>query len=178
MEQGIVLCTIAAIDSDMGWYYLSCKVCAKKVLTVPSENLDDGEDEDGGGHSYYCAKCKVYNPKLLPRWLHELFLLIITSLLIYSFVESNILLLIYRYKLHIVVLDSTGNAKFLLFDNIAFHLIHTPCLELTGPNIDEVNYFFSPTILISLEKLMYMPTFFFTDSRSRRPPPCNHQLNW
>ncbi|KAG2266479.1 hypothetical protein Bca52824_073558 [Brassica carinata] len=109
VEQEIVLCTIAAIDCDMGWYYLSCKVCAKKVLTFPNENLDDGEDEDGGGHSYYCAKCKVYNPKLLPR-----------------------------YKLHIVVLDSTGNAKFLLFDNIAFHLIHTPCLELTRLNIDEI----------------------------------------
>ncbi|CAF1956084.1 unnamed protein product [Brassica napus] len=66
VEQEIVLCTIAAIDCDMGWYYLSCKVCAKKVLTFPNENLDDGEDEDGGGHSYYCAKCKVYNPKLLP----------------------------------------------------------------------------------------------------------------
>lgn len=62
-----MLCTIGAIDCDMGWYYLSCKVCAKKVLTVPSENLDDGEDDDGVGYTYYCAKCKVTNPKLLPR---------------------------------------------------------------------------------------------------------------
>ncbi|CAN6893296.1 unnamed protein product, partial [Brassica oleracea] len=35
VEKCIVMCTIAAIDSDMGWYYLSCKVCSKKVVQVP-----------------------------------------------------------------------------------------------------------------------------------------------
>ncbi|XP_056864303.1 replication protein A 70 kDa DNA-binding subunit C-like [Raphanus sativus] len=109
VEQGIVLCTIAAIDSDMGWYYLSCKVCAKKALLIPNENEDDGDDGNGDGFTYYCVKCKVYKPKLMPR-----------------------------YKLHVVVLDNTGNAKFLLFDNLAFQLLHTPCLELTGPNVTEI----------------------------------------
>ncbi|XP_056851835.1 replication protein A 70 kDa DNA-binding subunit C-like [Raphanus sativus] len=109
VEQCIVMCTIAAIDSDMGWYYLSCKVCSKKVLHVPNEITEDGEDDDELGFHYYCVKCKVKNPKLLPR-----------------------------YKLHLVVLDNTGNAKFLLFDNLAVQLIHHPCNELVGPNAEEM----------------------------------------
>ncbi|XP_018443582.1 replication protein A 70 kDa DNA-binding subunit C-like [Raphanus sativus] len=108
VEKCIVMASIGAIDSDMGWYYLSCKVCAKKVLTVPIE-MEDGDDVDVGGHNYYCLKCKKNNPPLLPR-----------------------------YKLHLVVLDSTNNTKFLLFDNLAMQLLHKPCIELTGPVTDEI----------------------------------------
>lgn len=67
-ERCIVMATIAAIDSDMGWYYLSCKVCAKKVLTVPNDNCDDGDDHDVLACNYYCPKCKTNSPKLLPRY--------------------------------------------------------------------------------------------------------------
>ncbi|CAN7014591.1 unnamed protein product [Brassica oleracea var. botrytis] len=109
VEKCIVMCTIAAIDSDMGWYYLSCKVCAKKVLNVPNDFDEDGNDDDPILFAYYCPKCKVSNPKLLPR-----------------------------YKLHLTVLDSTGNSKFLLFDNLAIQLLHQPCTELVGPNADEI----------------------------------------
>ncbi|KAF8111650.1 hypothetical protein N665_0073s0010 [Sinapis alba] len=108
VEKCIVMASIAAIDSDMGWYYLSCKVCAKKVLTVPDDN-EDGDDFNVSGHNYYCVKCKVHNPQLLPR-----------------------------YKLHLVVLDSTNNTKFMLFDNLALQLLHKPCSELIGPNTDEI----------------------------------------
>ncbi|KAL0679558.1 hypothetical protein Bca4012_007539 [Brassica carinata] len=108
VEKCIVMCTIAAIDSDMGWYYLSCKVLAKKVLNVPNDFDDEGNDEDPM-FSYYCPKCKVSNPKLLPR-----------------------------YKLHLIILDSTENSKFLLFDNLAIQLLHQPCTELVGPNADEI----------------------------------------
>ncbi|CAN7016569.1 unnamed protein product [Brassica rapa subsp. trilocularis] len=105
----IVMCTVAAIDSDMGWYYLSCKVCAKKVLHVPNDTIDDEDDENSIMFSYYCPKCKVSNPKLLPR-----------------------------YKLHLIVVDSSGKSKFLLFDNLAVELIHQPCISLVGPNADEL----------------------------------------
>ncbi|CAG7895016.1 unnamed protein product [Brassica rapa] len=111
VEKCIVMCTIAAIDADMGWYYLSCKVCSKKVVQVPNDTLDDGEDENELMFSYYCNKCKCYNPKLLPR----------------------------SYKLHLVMLDNTGNSKFLLFDNLALQLVHQPCIELTGPITDEIH---------------------------------------
>ncbi|KAL0827379.1 hypothetical protein Bca101_051057 [Brassica carinata] len=92
----------------MGWYYLSCKVCAKKVITVPYDNCDDGDEHDVLSCNYYCPKCKNNSPKLLPR-----------------------------YKLHLVVLDNTNDCKFLLFDNLALQLLHQPCIELTGPITDE-----------------------------------------
>ncbi|KAG2286911.1 hypothetical protein Bca52824_046515 [Brassica carinata] len=108
VEKCIVMASIGAIDSDMGWYYLSCKVSAKKVLTVPND-IEDGDEFNVSGHNYYCVKCKDKNPQLLPR-----------------------------YKLHLVVLDSTNDTKFLLFDNLAMQLLHEPCLELTGPVTDEI----------------------------------------
>ncbi|WZY94713.1 replication protein A 70 kDa DNA-binding subunit C-like [Brassica napus] len=108
VEKCIVMASIGAIDSDMGWYYLSCKVCAKKVLTVPND-IEDGDEFNVSGHNYYCIKCKDKNPQLLPR-----------------------------YKLHLVVLDNTNDTKFLLFDNLAMQLLHKPCLELTGPVTDEI----------------------------------------
>ncbi|KAF3579611.1 hypothetical protein DY000_02029973 [Brassica cretica] len=41
------------------------------------------------------------------------------------------------YKLHLIVVDSPGKSKFLLFDNLAVELIHQPCISLAGPNADE-----------------------------------------
>uniref|UniRef100_A0A0D3CM08 DUF223 domain-containing protein n=1 Tax=Brassica oleracea var. oleracea TaxID=109376 RepID=A0A0D3CM08_BRAOL len=108
VEKCIVMASIAAIDSDMGWYYLSCKVCAKKVLTVPND-MEDEDEFNVGGHNYYCVKCKNANQILLPR-----------------------------YRLHLVVLDATNNTKFVLFDNLALQLLHKPCIELTGPITDEI----------------------------------------
>lgn len=130
-----MMCTIADIDSDMGWYYLSCKVCAKKVLSVPNDAADDGDDENPLMFSYYCAKCKCYNPKLLPRYYQKF--VIVLYYMIAFYMELNFLNF-FRYKLHLHVMDNTGNSKFLLFDNLALQLVHQPCIELAGPNVDEV----------------------------------------
>lgn len=73
MGKCIVMASIAAIDSDMGWYYLSCKVCVKKVLTVPND-IEDGEEDNVDGHNYYCLKCKDNHPQLLPRYLLGLYI--------------------------------------------------------------------------------------------------------
>ena len=51
---------------------------------------------------------------------------------------SSVNLCFYRYKLHLIVVDSSGKSKFLLFDNLAVELIHQPCISLAGPNADEV----------------------------------------
>ncbi|KAF3596383.1 hypothetical protein DY000_02023297 [Brassica cretica] len=123
VEQCIVMCTIAAIESDMGWYYLSCKVCSKKVLNVPNDNIDEQGDEDEMGFHYYCVKCKVKNPRLMPR-----------------------------YKLHLVVLDNTGNSKFLLFDAIAMQILNHLCNELTGSNFEEMQD--PEDILLALKDLV------------------------
>ncbi|KAG2328281.1 hypothetical protein Bca52824_011009 [Brassica carinata] len=133
VEKCIVMCTIAAIDSDMGWYYLSCKVCAKKVLSVPNDAADDGDDDNPLMFSYYCAKCKCYNPKLLSR-----------------------------YKLHLHVMDNTGNSKFLLFDNLALQLVHQPCIELAGPNVDEIEE--PAAIPLGLKNLVGKTYLFKTDT--------------
>ncbi|KAF8048621.1 hypothetical protein N665_2454s0002 [Sinapis alba] len=110
VENAIVLCTIAGNDSDMGWYYLSCQKCAKKLLTVPSDAGEEGDDEDVFRYNYYCVKCKNHNPIIIPR-----------------------------YKLHMVELDNTSNTKFMLFNNQAKQLINQPCIELTGhPSKDEL----------------------------------------
>lgn len=52
---------------------------------------------------------------------------------------SNIyVLMCNRYALNLVVLDSTGDTNFLLFENVAEQLIGQPCSALIGGNIDEV----------------------------------------
>ncbi|KAL0856817.1 hypothetical protein Bca101_061971 [Brassica carinata] len=84
-------------------YYVST------VIPVLNENSDDEEDDIPFAHTYYCVKCKVTNPKLVPR-----------------------------YKLHLIVLDNTGNSKLMLFDNLAVQLINLPCLDLAGSKCEEI----------------------------------------
>ncbi|CAN6903434.1 unnamed protein product [Brassica oleracea] len=116
------MCTVAAIDSDMGWYNLSCKVCAKKVLHVPNDTIDDEDDKNSIMFSYYCPKCKVSNPKLLPR-----------------------------HKLHLIVVDSSGKSKFLLFDNLA--LEEPAAIPLALKNLVGKTYLFK--VRIERENFLY-----------------------
>ncbi|KAF8107328.1 hypothetical protein N665_0123s0019 [Sinapis alba] len=95
VEKCIVVCTITETDTNMGCYYMSYKTCSKKVLTVPNDSIDDEIDGNVFDHIYFCVKCNSYNPNLLPR-----------------------------YKLHVVVLDSSSNTKFLLFNNLTTQLLH------------------------------------------------------
>ncbi|CAN6803854.1 unnamed protein product [Brassica oleracea] len=123
------MCTIAAIDEDMGWYYLSCKVCATKLLTVPNDCDDAVIPILDGGYRYYCTRCKTVAPKLLPR-----------------------------YNLHLVVLDNTSNIKLHLSDNLAFQLLHQPCVELTGKVTKEIE---DPAYLPKALTNLFGKTFLF-----------------
>ncbi|XP_056851837.1 replication protein A 70 kDa DNA-binding subunit A-like [Raphanus sativus] len=128
VERCILMCTIAAVDSDMGWYYLSCKVCATKVLTVPNDNDYSFMPILDGGYKYYCTKCKIVGPKLLPR-----------------------------YNLHLVVLDNTSNTKLHLSDSLSFKLLHQPCVELTGKVKSEIQEpSFLPSALTNLVGKTYL----------------------
>ncbi|XP_048599211.1 replication protein A 70 kDa DNA-binding subunit A-like [Brassica napus] len=110
LERCILMSTVVSIDADMGWFYLSCKVCSKKVLTVPNETIEDGSGEDVMGHIYFCVKCNTYKPSIMPR-----------------------------YKLHLVVVDETRlTTKLLLFDNHAVQLLRQPCTELAGPMLNDM----------------------------------------
>ncbi|KAF8053944.1 hypothetical protein N665_1360s0005 [Sinapis alba] len=64
-EKCILMCTIAAINFDMGCFYLSCKQCAKKVLTRTKYNRRDANYDDMDKQIYYCLQYKVYNPHTL-----------------------------------------------------------------------------------------------------------------
>ena len=75
-------------------------------------------------------------------------------------INMNIFFYLLRYKLHLVVLDSTNDTKFLLFDNLAMQLLHEPCLELTGPVTDEVLLFSIIYILIFLSIERYIETYY------------------
>lgn len=61
------MCIIVLIDLDMGWFYLSCNVCVKKLLVVFNDDVDDEDDEDDLGFKYFCVKCKVYELKVVLR---------------------------------------------------------------------------------------------------------------
>ncbi|KAF8080239.1 hypothetical protein N665_0963s0004 [Sinapis alba] len=63
VQMCIIMCTIAAIDTDKGWYYLSCKVYGNEILTVSNDWSAGGADDLNIFPNYYCVKCKTYSPK-------------------------------------------------------------------------------------------------------------------
>ncbi|XP_048599479.1 uncharacterized protein LOC125579429 [Brassica napus] len=103
VQMCIITCTIAAIDTDKRWYYLSCKVCGNEILKVSDDGSAGGADDLNTFHNYYCVKCKTYSPK--PDT---------------------------RYMLNLVVLYNTGVTNFLLLENLAQQLLGQPCIALTG----------------------------------------------
>ncbi|KAG2252588.1 hypothetical protein Bca52824_082724 [Brassica carinata] len=58
VERCYVRCTIAAIDNDMGWYYISCKVCGTKVDMLHN-------NVHPGGTYELDVRCMLYFGKLL-----------------------------------------------------------------------------------------------------------------
>ncbi|ESQ33594.1 hypothetical protein EUTSA_v10009292mg [Eutrema salsugineum] len=68
VERCIVMSTLSATNADMGWYYVGCKTCDKKVLAVPRDDFDEENPNDVVPYYYHCGKCKIDNPKLLPRY--------------------------------------------------------------------------------------------------------------
>ncbi|XP_018443556.1 replication protein A 70 kDa DNA-binding subunit A-like [Raphanus sativus] len=125
-DKCIVMCTIGAIESDMGWYYLTCKFCSMAVQYEPPLVSGDPYVGDLKKSKIYCSKCQRYDPNVLPR-----------------------------YKLHLVVFDNTGSSKFLLFDHLARKLLDQPCIELTGPLADEDPYVL-PLALLNLIGKTYL----------------------
>ena len=63
VQMCIITCTIAAIDTDKWWYYLSCKVCGNEILKASDDGSAGGADDLNTFHNYYCVKCKTYSPK-------------------------------------------------------------------------------------------------------------------
>ncbi|CAN6868664.1 unnamed protein product [Brassica oleracea] len=68
VERCYVRCTIAAIDNDMGWYYISCKVCGTKLDMLHNNVHPGGTYELDVRCMLYYTKCKMLNPKLKLRY--------------------------------------------------------------------------------------------------------------
>ncbi|KAL0884693.1 hypothetical protein Bca101_008674 [Brassica carinata] len=68
VERCIVMCTIAAIDYDTNWYYMSCKSCCHAVVSEPGDRMFYGNHIAQVSQKYYCLKCNTSRPQLLPRY--------------------------------------------------------------------------------------------------------------
>ncbi|CAF2075486.1 BnaC01g28230D [Brassica napus] len=68
VERCYLRCTIAAIDNDMGWYYISSKVCGTKLDMLHNNVHPGGTYELDVRCMLYCTKCKMLNPKLKLRY--------------------------------------------------------------------------------------------------------------
>ncbi|KAF8092694.1 hypothetical protein N665_0403s0002 [Sinapis alba] len=121
VQMYIITCTIAEIDTDKGWYDMSCKVCEKEVLNVSTDWCAGHADNLNIQKHYYCMNCVTYSPK------HDI-----------------------RYMLNLVVLDNTGVNNFILLDNLAQQLCGLPCIELTGGNTAEIQGRPLPAVLTKL----------------------------
>ncbi|XP_056843136.1 uncharacterized protein LOC130494646 [Raphanus sativus] len=111
VERCFLICTVAAIDIDMGWFYMTCKVCGNKVETRPNHCHGERTTAVDNRWLSYCTTCKILSPKLLPK-----------------------------YKLHLVVLDNTGHSKLLLLDDVVLQLLHQPCYYGNTDGIVGVQY--------------------------------------
>ncbi|KAF8096355.1 hypothetical protein N665_0311s0008 [Sinapis alba] len=63
VQMCIITCTIAEIDTDKGWYDMSCKVCGKEVLNVSNDWCAGHADNLNIQNHYYCVNCVTYSPK-------------------------------------------------------------------------------------------------------------------
>ncbi|KAF8096353.1 hypothetical protein N665_0311s0006, partial [Sinapis alba] len=63
VQMYIITCTIAEIDTDKGWYDMSCKVCEKEVLNVSNNWCAGHADNLNIQKHYYCMNCVTYSPK-------------------------------------------------------------------------------------------------------------------
>ncbi|CAN7090102.1 unnamed protein product, partial [Brassica rapa subsp. narinosa] len=141
VQMCFVVCTIAALDTEKGWYYLSCNVCGVEVHNVSNDWSSRGAAHCNRLKNYYCEKCKTHIQKPDAR-----------------------------YALNLVVLDSTGDTNFLLFENVAEQLIGQPCSALIGGNIDEIQGRALPAVLT--ERVGKTTIFKITTQYKRSR--CNH----
>ncbi|KAG5375974.1 hypothetical protein IGI04_040570 [Brassica rapa subsp. trilocularis] len=119
VQMCFVVCTIAALDTEKGWYYLSCNVCGVEVHNVSNDWSSRGAAHCNRLKNYYCVKCKTHIQKPDAR-----------------------------YALNLVVLDSTGDTNFLLFE-----------IALIGGNIDEVYELIYYYVFFNLLEVFYYKYF-------------------
>ncbi|XP_024009298.1 replication protein A 70 kDa DNA-binding subunit B-like [Eutrema salsugineum] len=110
----VTMATIMSIDTEFGWYYMSCKTCSKKVLP---HNMDAMREKYPGRpfkkQLWKCGKCNTDVEEVIPAF--------------------------YNMQVHayIRVMDNTGETKFLLFDKLAMEVVNQTASQLTQ-SVDEI----------------------------------------
>lgn len=66
-----VICTVYAIDTQHGWYYIACALCNHKVnkMRISFNDLNDTD--------WWCECCNTVVTKVSPRLLFHFFLTLI-----------------------------------------------------------------------------------------------------
>ncbi|XP_024014487.1 replication protein A 70 kDa DNA-binding subunit B-like [Eutrema salsugineum] len=105
----VTMATIMSIDTEFGWYYMSCKTCSKKVLP---HDMDAMREKYPGRpfkkQLWKCGKCNTDVEEVIPAFM-----------------------LTFR------VMDNTGETKFLLFDKLAIEVVNQTASQLTQL-VDEI----------------------------------------
>nr|AAM15454.1 putative replication protein A1 [Arabidopsis thaliana] len=109
-----ILGSIFAIDTDWGWFYFGCPKCNRKIELVKESTSTVKRIQAPTKPKFWCDKYQES----------------ITN------VEA-------RYKLHIRVMDQTGEIKLMVFENNATNLIRKSSEELLDGQYEEIE---DPTI--------------------------------
>ncbi|XP_024016523.1 uncharacterized protein LOC18026179 [Eutrema salsugineum] len=97
------MATIMSIDTEFGWYYMSCGACSKKVLPHDMDYLKELYPEKTFKKQLWqCKKCNEDVENVYPSFM-----------------------LTFR------VMDNTGETKFLLFDQEAKEVVNQTAAQLT-----------------------------------------------
>ncbi|CAD5332983.1 unnamed protein product [Arabidopsis thaliana] len=104
-EKCKIMCTIFKIDGDMGWFYVGCKKCSKKVEL---KNNDTSISVKPKELTFWCPKCNLNITQVFPR-----------------------------FKLHVGVMDHTGDIKCILFDGAATEMIGDTTFDLLDGVYDD-----------------------------------------
>ncbi|XP_024009408.1 replication protein A 70 kDa DNA-binding subunit E [Eutrema salsugineum] len=99
----VIMATIMSIDTEFGWYYMSCGACAKKVLPHDMDYLKElYPRKTFKKQLWQCKKCNENVENVYPSFM-----------------------LTFR------VMDNTGETKFLLFDQEAKEVVNQTAAQLT-----------------------------------------------
>ncbi|ESQ47360.1 hypothetical protein EUTSA_v10028256mg [Eutrema salsugineum] len=109
VEKCVTMATIMSIDTEFGWYYMSCKVCSKKVLPLDMDLLKEQyPGRPFPKQLWKCGKCKDDVESVVPAFMQT-----------------------FR------VMDNIGETKFLIFDKLAMEVVNQTAAQLTE-SVEEI----------------------------------------
>lgn len=137
-----VFAKIVCVESQGNWWYLSCKKCAKKLTAV--------------GKNFYCEKCDNLESNGNMRYVTILKYSLLHFIVNLNIVTYKFKILKHRFKIHVRVVDVTGNAVFLIWDKECIDLFGKTAFQLKTEIEDQVFLlYFSNLFLITFKDMHY-----------------------